>query len=48
MPVANTTALLASQHDCDYGFASGLVVFTTLVSMVTIPIYGMLVGVVFA
>ena len=48
MPVANTTALLASLHDCDYGFASGLVVFTTLVSMVTIPIYGMLVGVVFA
>ncbi len=48
MPVANTTALLASQHDCDYGFASGLVVFTTLVSMVTIPLYGMLVGLVFA
>ncbi len=48
MPVANTTALLASQHDCDYGFASGLVVFTTLVSMVTIPVYGMLVGIVFA
>lgn len=48
MPVANTTALLASQHDCDYGFASGLVVFTTLVSMVTIPIYGILVGLVFA
>lgn len=48
MPVASTTALLASQHDCDYGFAGGVVVFTTLVSMVTIPIYGMLVGMVFA
>ena len=47
MPVANTTALLASQHDCDYTFASNVVVFTTLVSMITIPIYGLLVGVVF-
>ena len=46
MPVANTTALLASQHDCDYTFASNVVVFTTLVSMITIPIYGLLVGVV--
>lgn len=47
MPVANTTALLASQNDCDYAFASNVVVFTTLVSMITIPIYGMLVGAVF-
>lgn len=47
MPVANTTALLASQHDCDYTFASNVVVFTTLVSMITIPVYGMLVGIVF-
>ncbi len=47
MPVANTTALLASQHDCDYTFASNVVVFTTLVSMITIPIYGLMVGVVF-
>ena len=48
MPVANTTALLASQHDCDYTFASNVVVFTTLVSMITIPLYSLLVGDVFA
>ena len=48
MPVANTTALLASQHDCDYTFASNVVVFTTLVSMITIPLYSLLVGAVFA
>ena len=47
MPVANTTALLASQHDCDYTFASNVVVFTTLVSMVTIPVFSLLVGAVF-
>lgn len=47
MPVANTTALLASQHDCDYTFASNVVVFTTLVSMVTIPLYSLLVTAVF-
>ena len=47
MPVANTTALLASQHDCDYTFASNVVVFTTLVSMITIPMYSLLVGAVF-
>ena len=48
MPVANTTALLASQHDCDYTFASNVVLFTTLVSMITIPLYSLLVGAVFA
>ena len=48
MPVANTTALLASQYDCDYTFASNVVVFTTLVSMITIPLYSLLVGAVFA
>ncbi len=47
MPVANTTALLASQHDCDYTFASNVVVFTTLVSMITIPIYSLLATAVF-
>ena len=47
MPMANTTALLASQHDCDYTFASNVVVFTTLVSMITIPMYSLLVGAVF-
>ena len=46
-PVAKTTALLASQHDCDYTFASNVVVFTTLVSMVTIPLYSLLVTAVF-
>ena len=48
MPVANTTALLASQHDCDYTVASNVVVCTTLVSMSTIPLYSLLVEAVFA
>lgn len=47
MPVANTTALLASQNDCDSAFAGNVVVFTTLLSMVTIPVYSLLVQAVF-
>lgn len=48
MPVANTTALLAAQYDCDDTFAGNVVVFTTLVSLITIPIFSVIVGVVFA
>lgn len=47
MPVANTTAILASQHDCDAGFASNAVVFTTILSLVTIPLFSLLVHAVF-
>ena len=47
MPVANTTAILASQHECDASFASNVVVFTTILSLVTIPIFSLLIGMVF-
>ena len=47
MPVASTTAILASQHDCDATFASNAVVFTTVLSLITIPLFSLLVGLVF-
>lgn len=47
MPVASTTAILASQHDCDATFASNAVVITTILSLITIPLFGRLVGIVF-
>jgi len=47
MPVASTTAILASQNDCDATFASNAVVFTTVLSLITIPLFGLLVGLVF-
>lgn len=42
MPVANTTAILAARYDRDASFAGNVVVFTTLLSMFTIPLFGML------
>ncbi|MCD8022301.1 MAG: AEC family transporter [Lachnospiraceae bacterium] len=47
MPVANTTAILAARYDRDASFAGNVVVFTTLLSMLTIPLFGMLAGVAF-
>ncbi len=47
MPVASTTAILASQNDCDATFASNAVILTTILSLITIPLFGRLVGVVF-
>lgn len=39
MPVASTTVILAAKYDSDAEFASKCVVFTTLLSMITIPIW---------
>ncbi|MCC8067948.1 MAG: AEC family transporter, partial [Clostridiales bacterium] len=47
MPVANTTAILAARYHKDASFAGNIVVFTTLVSMLTIPLFGMLAGLAF-
>ncbi|MBR5266493.1 MAG: AEC family transporter, partial [Clostridia bacterium] len=38
MPAASLSAVLAAKYDQDYGFASQVVFFSTLLSMVTIPI----------
>ena len=39
MPAASSTAILAAKYECDEVFASKCVVFTTVLSMVTIPIW---------
>ncbi|MGB8451770.1 MAG: AEC family transporter [Anaerocolumna sp.] len=39
MPAGSTTAILAAKYDGDYIFATKCVVFTTLVSMITIPLW---------
>ena len=39
MPAASSTAILAAKYECDEGFASKCVVFTTVLSMVTIPVW---------
>ena len=42
MPAASLSAVLAAKYDQDYGFASQVVFFSTLLSMVTIPIMTLL------
>ena len=39
MPAASSTAILAAKYECDEVFAYKCVVFTTVLSMVTIPIW---------
>jgi len=41
MPAGSTTAILASKYDGDYIFATKCVVVTTLLSLVTIPLWCM-------
>ncbi|MGL5433866.1 MAG: AEC family transporter [Lachnospiraceae bacterium] len=41
MPVGSTSAILAAKYGCDYTFGTKCVVVSTLLSMVTIPIWGM-------
>ena len=38
MPAASSTAILAAKYECDEVFASKCVVYTTVLSMVTIPV----------
>ncbi|MDO4265274.1 MAG: AEC family transporter [Eubacteriales bacterium] len=42
MPAGSTAAILASQYGCDYRFATKCVIVSTLVSMLSIPVWGML------
>lgn len=44
-PVASMTAMLAQQYDGDYELASGSVVLTTILSVITMPIVSMITGI---
>lgn len=41
MPAGSTSAILAAKYGCDYVFATKCVVVTTLLSMVTVPLWCM-------
>jgi malate permease and related proteins len=43
MPAGSTTAILAMQYDCDATYASKCVLFTTLLSLATLPLLSWLV-----
>ena len=43
MPAGSTTAILSTKYNGDYVFATKCVVFTTLMSMITIPIWCMVI-----
>jgi predicted permease len=43
MPAGSTTAILARKYEGDYIFATKCVVFTTLMSLITIPLWSMLI-----
>jgi hypothetical protein len=42
MPAGSTSAILAAKYGCDYTFATKCIVVSTLLSMVTIPVWGMI------
>lgn len=42
MPAGATTSILASKYDSDPEFATKLVVFSTLISMITTPVWSVL------
>lgn len=44
MPAGSTTAMLAASYDGDAPFASGMIFVSTLLSMVTLPLIGLLFG----
>ena len=44
-PVASMTAMLAQQYDGDYELASRSVALTTILSVVTMPLVSVIVGV---
>ena len=44
MPAGATAAIFAARYGSDADFATRCVVFTTLVSMVTLPVWCMVVG----
>lgn len=44
MPAGSTSAILAAKYGCDYTFATKCIVVSTLLSMLTLPLWGMAVG----
>ena len=44
-PIASMTAMLAQQYDGNYGLASKSVALSTILSVVTMPIVSMIVGI---
>ncbi len=42
MPAGSTSAILAAKYGCDYTFATKCIVVSTLLSMLSIPLWGML------
>ena len=44
MPAGSTSAILAAKYGCDYTFATKCIVVSTLLSMLSIPMWGMFLG----
>ena len=44
MPAGSTSAILAAKYGCDYTFATKCIVVSTLLSMISIPIWAMFLG----
>lgn len=44
MPAGSTSAILAAKYGCDYTFATKCIVVSTLLSMLSIPIWAMILG----
>ena len=44
MPAGSTSAILAAKYGCDYKFATKCIVISTLLSLLSIPIWAMLLG----
>ena len=44
MPAAATTAILAKRYECNAVFAAQMVVFTTILSLLTVPVWCMFLG----
>ncbi len=44
MPAGSTSAMLASKYGCDYTFATKCIVVSTLFSLLTIPMWAMILG----
>jgi predicted permease len=42
MPAGSTAAILAAKYNCDYAFGTKCVVVSTLLSMISIPIWAMI------
>ena len=45
MPVASITAIFAEEYKCEPAFASKLVVLSTLLSVITVPMIGIIIGI---